>query len=93
MYWHRLSKFPGPASRAAFYFPEFYHIFLGDSHVTTKQLHEKYGDVVRVVPDGLTFTSESAWIGTYLKNFQKQKEEEEEKGKSGGGAAISANAS
>ncbi|KAG9385253.1 cytochrome P450 monooxygenase [Pyrenophora tritici-repentis] len=65
LYFHRLSKFPGPASHAAFYFPEFYHIFLGNSHTTTKQLHEKYGEVVRVVPDGLTFTSEKAWLDIY----------------------------
>jgi hypothetical protein len=65
VYFHRLADFPGPASRAAFYFPEFFHIFRGDSHIATRQLHEKYGEVVRIVPDGLTFTTDKAWQGTF----------------------------
>ncbi|EFQ85302.1 hypothetical protein P3342_009332 [Pyrenophora teres f. teres] len=77
LYFHRLSKFPGPASHAAFYFPEFYHIFLGDSHIITKQLHEEYGDVVRVVPDGLTFTSEKAWLDIYGTKANKRQLEKD----------------
>jgi len=81
VYFHRLSKFPGPASRAAFYFPEFYHIFLGDSHFATKQLHEKYGDVVRIVPDGLTFASESAWLGMLFTPICRNGKREKERNK------------
>ncbi|RMZ66223.1 cytochrome P450 [Pyrenophora seminiperda CCB06] len=77
VYFHRLSKFPGPASRAAFYFPEFFHIFLGDSHTTTRQLHEQYGEVVRIVPDGLTFTSEKAWIDIYGTKANKRQLEKD----------------
>ncbi|OBT52420.1 hypothetical protein VE04_06896 [Pseudogymnoascus sp. 24MN13] len=35
------------------------------SHAVTRQLHETYGDVVRIAPDELSFTNADAWKDIY----------------------------
>lgn len=61
LYFHPLSKFPGP-KRAAIS-----HIWLmrvqisGTSPQTHKKIHDKYGPVVRISPNQLSFCSASSW--------------------------------
>lgn len=54
---------PGPASRAALYFLECWSMLRGDAHITTQRLHEKYGSVVRIMPNALSFNTAQAWKG------------------------------
>lgn len=39
-----------------------------------KELHEQYGDIVRVAPDELSFIDPTAWRDIYPKNFIRPKE-------------------
>ncbi|KAF1998245.1 cytochrome P450 [Amniculicola lignicola CBS 123094] len=76
---HPLAKFPGPILRGAFKFPFLWTMFKGDSVRETKDFHDKYGDVVRIAPDHLSFNTAQAWkdiYGTRLGKKQMQKDEE-----------------
>ncbi|KAF1962454.1 cytochrome P450 [Byssothecium circinans] len=65
VYFHALREFPGPAFAAASYIPWFYHRARGNSRHWHKQLHERYGDVVRTGPAFLSFTHPQAWTDIY----------------------------
>ena len=57
---HPLAKYPGPWQRAVSFWPQALSHIRGNAHVDIQQLHEKYGDVVRVAPDSLAFRSSKA---------------------------------
>lgn len=65
IYFHPLSKFPGPK------FAAMSHLFYARTSVTGASiktmvaLHDKYGDVVRCAPDELSFSSAEAWKDIY----------------------------
>ena len=63
VYFHPLSKFPGPLISTAFHFDYYYHMLQGSPHRNLKALHDKYGSVVRYRPDSLSFNSPGAWKG------------------------------
>jgi cytochrome P450 len=42
-----------------------FYKFLGQTHTAVEKLHDKYGAVVRIAPDQLTFISETAWKDIY----------------------------
>ncbi|KAE9371758.1 benzoate 4-monooxygenase cytochrome P450 [Stipitochalara longipes BDJ] len=65
LYFHPLSKFPGPwyAGISEFFFS--YTIVSGSVHLTLKALHDKYGEVVRVAPGELSFSSATSWKDIY----------------------------
>ena len=65
IWFHPLSKFPGPKYAAASDFFYSKTVVGGESHTVTQKLHEQYGDVVRVAPDELSFASASAWKDIY----------------------------
>ncbi|TVY67409.1 Cytochrome P450 monooxygenase aclL [Lachnellula suecica] len=67
IYFHPLSKFPGPKLFAASYIPREAAALSGHLHLTLKDLHEKYGDIVRTGPNVLTFTSAQAWKDIYTR--------------------------
>ncbi|KAI4127757.1 MAG: hypothetical protein LQ341_006758, partial [Variospora aurantia] len=50
-----------PASRAAFYFLDCWSMLRGDAHAHALQLHTKYGGVVRIMPNSLSFNTAQAW--------------------------------
>ncbi|KAL8990514.1 MAG: hypothetical protein Q9177_000845 [Variospora cf. flavescens] len=54
-----------PASRAAFYFLDCWSMLRGDAHVHALQLHTKYGGVVRIMPNSLSFNTAQAWKDIY----------------------------
>ncbi|GFF65623.1 isotrichodermin C-15 hydroxylase [Aspergillus lentulus] len=65
LYLHPLAKYPGPKSMAATRIPYMQLIVGGQYPQTIKKLHQKYGDVVRIAPDELSFTAGDAWKAIY----------------------------
>ena len=61
IYWHPLAKFPGPKSHVATFIPYYWVVWLGIEPMSTKKLHNKYGPVVRVNPNTLSFITAQAW--------------------------------
>ena len=64
IYFHPLSKFPGPKLYAASPIPISWHMLAGDIGFKVKDLNEKYGEVVRIAPDELAFITAAAVRGT-----------------------------
>ncbi|KAI1078319.1 isotrichodermin C-15 hydroxylase [Whalleya microplaca] len=62
---HPLRKFPGPRLRAATRLPYTISKLRGDPTQRVKLLHDKYGHVVRIAPDVLSFTNSQAWTDIY----------------------------
>ncbi|EHK98756.1 putative sterigmatocystin biosynthesis monooxygenase stcF [Glarea lozoyensis 74030] len=61
VYFHPLSRFPGPKSWAASRFPREKAMVSGRIHYVLKDLHNQYGDVVRTGRDEISFTSAAAF--------------------------------
>lgn len=61
VYFHPLSKFPGPKLHAATRIPSIIERWKGVQHLRLAELHCKYGPVVRVNHDELSFTDPNAW--------------------------------
>lgn len=64
IYFHPLSKFPGPKSAAATPIPFVRRIISGDIFPWTLSLHQKYGEIVRIHPDELSIVA-PAWHDIY----------------------------
>lgn len=58
---HPLRQYPGPWLWAISRIPYSYYCASGHGHRKILQLHEKYGDVVRVAPGELSYCSPEAW--------------------------------
>ncbi|EFY86111.1 cytochrome P450 [Metarhizium acridum CQMa 102] len=69
LYFHPLSKFPGPKLWAITRWGVSRAIISGKSHDMILELHARYGPIVRIAPDELSFQSVSAWhdIGGHRK--------------------------
>ncbi|CAO2657592.1 Nn.00g037180.m01.CDS01 [Neocucurbitaria sp. VM-36] len=65
VYFHPLSRFPGPKFSAFTRMPHLYTIYSGSLYKYVKRLHEEYGDVVRISPDELSFLNPDAWRDIY----------------------------
>lgn len=61
VYFHPLSKFPGPNFTAATRIPQLWGVVTGTPHKRIAGLHRKYGDVVRTAPDEVSFVNADAW--------------------------------
>ncbi|KAF2279248.1 cytochrome P450 monooxygenase-like protein [Westerdykella ornata] len=61
IFFHPLSKYPGPWLRATFFWPELWTTLTGNSVPTHKALHDQYGHVVRIAPDALSYNDPQAW--------------------------------
>lgn len=62
---HPLRRYPGPKWAAV---SPIFHILWdirGKQHSKIKELHDKYGDVVRIAPNALVFRGASAWKDIY----------------------------
>lgn len=62
---HPLSRYPGPKLAGV---TRAYYLFFdvrGVSHWKVKEWHEKYGDVIRIAPGELSYTSGQAWQTIY----------------------------
>ncbi|KAL4926326.1 cytochrome P450 [Aspergillus undulatus] len=65
LYFHPLARFPGPRLNAISSLPSISSLLRGRLGFENKQLHDKYGSVVRVSPNELSFSSAQAWEDIY----------------------------
>ncbi|USP73808.1 cytochrome p450 protein [Curvularia clavata] len=65
VYFHPLSKFPGPKSYAATRIPFNIAVLKGSRHNVFQNLHRKYGPIVRINPDELSIIEPDAWKDIY----------------------------
>lgn len=63
IFFHPLRHYPGPLLAKANRLNWTYHSWNGDIVKRITQLHEKYGEVVRVAPNELSYISAQAWQG------------------------------
>ncbi|PVI03021.1 putative benzoate 4-monooxygenase cytochrome P450 [Periconia macrospinosa] len=54
-----------PRLRSAFTFPQAFSNLKGTGHLDTKALHDRYGSVVRISPNALSFNTAQAWKDIY----------------------------
>ncbi|EMR71951.1 putative cytochrome p450 protein [Eutypa lata UCREL1] len=64
-YFHPLSKYPGPRLWAITRLPYAFYLQRGRLPQTVKALHDKYGTIIRIAPDELSFIEGSAWKDIY----------------------------
>ncbi|KAI2616499.1 cytochrome P450 [Hypoxylon sp. NC1633] len=65
VYFHPLSGFPGPLLARASLLWRFIHTGSGKVHLSIEKLHRKYGPVVRMSPNELSFASVESWKAIY----------------------------
>jgi cytochrome P450 len=65
LYLSPLVKFPGPKLAAFTNLQNIYWTLTGEEHYKFKELHDKYGDVVRTGPRSLVYRSPQAWKDIY----------------------------
>lgn len=65
LYFHPLRRVPGPKFNAVSRFPWIRDWLSGNLHLAVQNLHEKYGPIVRVAPDEVSFIKSSAWNDIY----------------------------
>ncbi|KAL6855679.1 cytochrome P450 [Trichoderma novae-zelandiae] len=61
VWFHPLSKYPGPRLWAATQIPLVRMVFSGTSHKKMLEMHKTYGDVVRIAPNQLAYSDGAAW--------------------------------
>ena len=66
LYFHPLARFPGPKLWAASRLPFIYSLLSGKLVKRERELHEKYGDIIRLAPDEISFANEQAWNDIYV---------------------------
>ena len=66
IWFHPLSRHPGPKLWAASRIPYVVSLLRGTLNEDMLKLHEKYGDVVRLAPNELSFAVEEAWRDIYM---------------------------
>ncbi|KAL4897375.1 cytochrome P450 [Aspergillus ambiguus] len=66
LYFHPLARFPGPSLWCASRIPFLWKMLRGELPRKIKAYHDKYGPVVRVAPDELSFDDPAAWKDIYL---------------------------
>ena len=65
MYFHPLSSYPGPKLYAATNLSHIYLVIQGTWVHRVLELHERYGPVVRVGPDEVSYVGSQAWSEIY----------------------------
>ncbi|KAJ5999780.1 Cytochrome monooxygenase lcsI [Penicillium waksmanii] len=65
LYLSPLAKFPGPKLAACTNLQNIYWTLTGQEHYKFKELHDRYGDVVRTGPRSLVYRSPQAWKDIY----------------------------
>ncbi|KAK4187692.1 cytochrome P450 monooxygenase [Podospora australis] len=61
LYLHPLRNLPGPRLWASSHIPYTYHWMNGRMGYVLRDLHEEFGDVIRVAPNRVSFTHPDAW--------------------------------
>ncbi|KAJ5058638.1 cytochrome P450 [Bipolaris maydis] len=65
VYFHKLASFPGPLLARSSLLWRIYHSQTGRFHLAIESQHRKYGHVVRVSPNELSFASVESWKAIY----------------------------
>lgn len=65
LFWSPLHSVPGPWWYAATPFPRPWLYFSGREPWTVKEMHERYGPIVRLAPYEVSFIDEKAWPDIY----------------------------
>ena len=65
IYFHPFSKFPSPRFAAASSLPKIRNALKGDGVYWVVDLHQKYGEVVRIAPDELSFSGAGSFKDIY----------------------------
>ncbi|KAF4637364.1 hypothetical protein G7Y89_g713 [Cudoniella acicularis] len=65
LYFHPLSKYPGPKIFAATSLASSYYLFRGTRAYRISELHNRYGPIVRFGPNELSYVNEQAWKDIY----------------------------
>ncbi|KAI0467683.1 isotrichodermin C-15 hydroxylase [Xylaria cf. heliscus] len=65
VFYHPLRSFPGPWLWSASRLPYTISIFQGHATHRVKTLHDVYGQVVRIAPDSLSYTTGRVWKDVY----------------------------
>ncbi|KAI0009516.1 cytochrome P450 ClCP1 [Xylariaceae sp. FL0662B] len=65
LFFHPLRSFPGPILFRATTLMKGYHMIAGDLQFQVKSFHDKYGPVVRITPNELSFSELAAWKDIY----------------------------
>ncbi|KAL7270771.1 hypothetical protein RUND412_006509 [Rhizina undulata] len=73
LYFHPLSKYPGPFLAKITSLHALYHAFRGDRHIVTYEAHKKYGPYVRLSPNFLTVNTKEGLKEIYGVNKNVQK--------------------
>lgn len=75
LFLHPLRNQPGPSLWACTRLPWCWNQYHGRLHRKIEQLHAKHGPVVRVAPDELSYTTETAWKSIYgQRNIEMRKD-------------------
>jgi len=75
---HPLRRYPGPWYTAASRFWFITRVYHGTIVYDIKALHDKYGDVVRVAPNELSYVNPDAWQEIYGRNVRQVNGEKKE---------------
>lgn len=65
VFFHPLRHYPGPWLSAATKIPWYRALLTGDLSFYTQRIHEKYGDIVRISPNELSYITAGAWKDVY----------------------------
>lgn len=65
LFFHPLRHYPGPWLSAATKIPWYRAIITGNLSFYTQRIHEKYGDIVRISPNELSYVTADAWKDVY----------------------------
>ena len=66
LYFHPLSKYPGPLLARISPLPIIIALVRGRLPFFVKNAHDKYGSIVRIMPNELSFDEEPAWKVGYF---------------------------
>ncbi|KAI9368157.1 cytochrome P450 [Aspergillus egyptiacus] len=65
LYFHPLAEFPAPFLGRSSLLWRFIHTSTGKIHLSTAEMHRKYGPIVRLAPNELSFGSVESWKALY----------------------------
>ena len=65
LFFHPLRKYPGPLLARSSRLWYTWYFTRGQLHVACHEAHKKYGDVVRIAPDELSYITAPAWKDIY----------------------------
>ncbi|CAI7658254.1 unnamed protein product [Penicillium bialowiezense] len=65
LFFHPLTKYPGPRLAAITHWYAACIAWRGDLHIKSREWHDRYGDIVRFAPNGLTFNTDTGMDAIY----------------------------